>query len=150
MDNVGLLEMDHRIAVGVGVGRVEHAHRLAVHVEGGRVVEDDDRQRSLGRIGAEQPRADIVMGDNLDPGRAENLVAAGVVPVEMGVDQETHRLIGDGLDLVEDRRRVGCELIIDHEDPVGTDGDANIAALPLNHVNAFGDAGNLLRAGDAG
>jgi len=47
--HVGLDEVDHRVAVGVGRGHVVDADLVAVPVERDRVREGDDRQRGLGR-----------------------------------------------------------------------------------------------------
>ena len=49
--------------------------------------------------------------DDLDR-RREELVAAGVIAVRVGVDDVGDRLVGDGLDLIEDRLAVVGEFLV--------------------------------------
>ena len=63
--------------------------------------------------------------------RRELDVAAHVIAVRMRVDQRRHRLVGERLDLVENRLAPARVLRIDHHDAVGGDEDGGVAAAAL-------------------
>jgi hypothetical protein len=67
------------------------------------------------------------------------LVAAHVVAVPVGVQDELHRLRGKGGDRRLDLRRERRELIVDHEDAVVSHGHADVPARPLEQVHTLGD-----------
>jgi len=72
-------------------------------------------------------------------GFTEVLVAAGVVAVPMGVEDETNRPLVDSLDRRPDlvgQRRV---LIVDQKDPVSACRDGDVAAGALEHVDPVRD-----------
>ena len=70
-------------------------------------------------------------------------VAAGVIAVEVRVDQILDRQRRDrfdgGLDLVVQRR----ELAVHHDDAVGADRDRDVAALAFEHIGVVAEIGGL-------
>ena len=60
--------------------------------------------------------------------RAEELVAAGVIAVRVGVDDGGDRLVGHGLDAVEDHLSPSGQLRVDDHDAGVGDEDAGVAA----------------------
>ena len=73
----------------------------------------------------------------------EDGVASGVVAVPVGVDEELQLavmdLCGRGADLVGQRR----ELIVDHQDAVVADEQADVAAGTFEHVDIARDVSTL-------
>ena len=66
------------------------------------------------------------MADDLDR-RLEHLVAAGVVVVEMRVDEETDGLVGQRLQLLQENARAsGRNVRVDDEDIVLIDDDGGV------------------------
>ena len=63
--------------------------------------------------------------------RGELDVAAHVIAVRMRVDQRRHRLVGERLDLVENRLAPAGVLRIDDHDAVGGDEDGRVAAAAV-------------------
>ena len=82
---------------------------------------------SLERVHLRHVRFGVLVGDDVDR-RREHRVAAGVVTMRMGVDDHRHRLIGDGLDLVEDHLAPAAELGVDNDDAIPGDEHAGVAA----------------------
>ena len=70
---------------------------------------------------------------------AQRFIAAGVVPVEVRIDDALKRAFVERLKRVRDRRRHVVELRIDDEESVLARRHANIPATPLEHVNLAGD-----------
>jgi hypothetical protein len=142
VNDVGLGEENQAVAVGVPVGDVQDFDLFAVEVDGEGVVEGDDGEGFLGRRPAGEPLADVGVRDD---GRlaAEVGVGAGVVAVEMGVEDELELT---GIELLEGRLDLGRqrgEFVVDDEQPVGAGGDANVPALALEHVYVAGDVSRL-------
>jgi hypothetical protein len=69
-----------------------------------------------------------LVADDIDR-RREYLVAVGVVVMEMRVDQEADRLVGDGLQLLHHHaRRFGRDVRIHNQDVVAIDDDRGVRA----------------------
>jgi hypothetical protein len=70
-------------------------------------------------------------------------VAAGVVAVEMSVedvfDRQRRDLLDRGLDLVAKRRK----LSVHHDDAVGADGDGDVATPAFEHIGVMTEVGLL-------
>lgn len=118
---------------------------MAVPVKGRLVAEGDDgeggRRRGRRFAGfALQPFFEalpcIVVRDDDRASAGKRLVAARMIAVPVGVENEFDRLVGDLRDRSHDLLRQGGELIVDDERAVGTDGKADIPAGPFKHVDA--------------
>ena len=81
---------------------------------------------------------DVGVRHDLDRGR-EELVAADVVAVGVGVDDVGDRLVGDGLHLVHDRLAPVGQLGVDEHHAVGGDEDGGVAAAAGHHVEVVLD-----------
>ena len=131
-------EDDERIAVGVGGAEVKEIDRLVALEQGHLVLERLVGQtvllgrllegRHLLHVGA-----GVFLRDDFHAG-GEEIVAARVVAVGMRVDDVGHRLVGDGLHLVEDRLPVVGELGVDEHHAGGGDEGRRIPALPRDCV----------------
>ena len=153
MDNIGAGEENKRVPVGMGMGDMQHLDFLAVEVDGEGIVEGDHRQgcgRSRGSaLLAHQPGTDIVVGDDRSFD-AEHLVAAGVVAVKMGIEEEFELAFAETLKLGADLVGQRGEFVVDHQEAVRTGRDTDIAALTADHVDRSGDRGNLKVLGGGG
>ena len=124
---------------------------LAVEVNRERTVKGDDRERFFGP-GLEDALAAFdglgealshigVRDDRSQP--AEDVVASGVVPVPVGVQDELEapfvEILEGGLYPFGQRG----ELIVDHQQAVRAHRDADVAARPGEHVNAPSDVDGL-------
>ena len=130
----------------------EHHERVAVGVRRAEVVEVDRlvavEHRQLVGVGLVGQRVllgapancgifamlglGVGVGHDLDRGR-EEVVAAGVVAVRMGVDDVRHRLVGDRLHLVQDRLAPVGQLGVDEHDAVGSDEHGGVAGTTAGH-----------------
>src|SRR5258708_29907083 len=90
-----------------------------------------------------QPFLDVGLGDDLRAVLGKGFVAAGMVAVKMRVDEIFDRLVRDrgdrGLDLVMQRR----EFAVYHDDAVLPDGDGDVPALALEHIDVVAEIGGL-------
>ena len=132
--------------------RREDDERVAVGVAGAVVIEVDLvgalADRHLVLEGALRHAAVVVLLEDVHllhvrlgvllhhdvHGRREFDVAAHMIPVRVRVDQHRHRLLGDRLDLVEDRLSPSRVLGVDDGDAVRRDEDGGVAAAALQHV----------------
>ena len=73
----------------------------------------------------------------------EECVAAGVVAVIVGVDDEADRLVGNALERSLDLLGQGSVFVVDHDDAVVTHRRADVSARSLQHVDAAGNVGDL-------
>ena len=90
-----------------------------------------------------KPLLDVGFGNDGGAVLGEGFVAAGVVAVEMGVDEVFDRQVRDrgnrGLDLVMQ----WCELAVHHDDRASAHGDRDIPALALEHIDVVAEIGGL-------
>src|SRR5580700_2417167 len=93
-----------------------------------------DRAPIASASAALQAFANVVLGND---GRLllEVGVPTGVVGVIVGVDDETHRLVGDAFQRVLNLVGQRGVLVIDDDDAVVADRRANVSARALQHVN---------------
>ncbi len=144
VDHVRSGEEDHRVPVGVAPGEVLHPDLLAVQVDRDALPEGDVRQRPVGqrrrgvaphhlRLG--QPLADVVVRDDRRL-PAERLVAVRVVVVPVRVQHPVHPSAAQRVDRRPDPRGQGLELVVHEQHAVLPEGDADVAAPPLDHVDA--------------
>src|SRR6185437_2884676 len=147
MDDVGLREKDHAVAIGVSVGKVDGADVFSVQVDGNFIFKGDDRQRDFG-CGRSVSESALAAGLEAlahvflrDDGRllAEMRIAAGVVAMPVGVDHEFDRLVCDALECRLDFVGERQELIVNHDDAVVAHAGANVAAQTLQHVDGSGN-----------
>lgn len=149
-DNVRAPEIDDGVAVGMGVGHVEHRDLFAIEVKGDVLAERNHGQpifliggelglQGLNEMDLRESPAGVVMGKDQYTGLAEVFVTAGVISVEMCVDQEPDRLVADCRDRGRDTVGEWRELIVDHEHAVLTREHTDIAALANQHVDLSGD-----------
>jgi hypothetical protein len=144
-------EVHRRVAVRVRRGQVNRRYLVAVDVERHGIVEGDDRQGArrcgqllaldeLDELPSRHAPADVVVGDEQRAGLAHVLVAAGVIEVPVGIEDEPHRPVGQRGDGGEDLGRQGRELVVDDEDRVGTDGESDVAAGAVQDVDALSES----------
>jgi hypothetical protein len=139
------------VTVGMTVREVDHVDFFTVEMNRKRLVEGDHRQGVFGERFLGVPKqflrgrkafAYVGVGD--DRGLvAELCVAADVIPVPMGVQQEGDLALTDFANRGSDFVGEGGELVIDHENPVLTNGNTDVAAGSFEHVNRPGDVGDL-------
>ena len=91
--------------------------------------------RTLRAVG--QARADVLVRDD-GALASEDLVSAGVIAVEVRVEDEPDRLVGDCLEGFLDLRCQGRELVVDDDDAVLAGRDADVAARTGQHVDRAG------------
>ena len=75
-------------------------------------------------------------------GHAEGLevfITAGMITMDVAVDQETQRMAVDGPDRRVDLIGEGCKLVIDHQDAIGTGQHADVATGAFEHIDIVGD-----------
>ena len=96
----------------------------------------------VGGAGGET-HSDIILGDDSGPVLLERLVSAGVIAMEMRVDQILDRQRRDRadrrLDLVVQRR----ELPVHHDDAVAADRDRDVAALSFQPIGIVAEVDGL-------
>ena len=125
--HVGVPEVDDAVAVRVRGRHGEDVHLLAVQVDGDVLAVGDGRQgHRRHRLGQPQPHA--VLRHDEDAHAAEVLVAAHVVPVHVGVDDEADVAVGDPANRLQDAVGERGELIVHHEDAVVAHREADVAA----------------------
>ena len=133
---------------------MEDVEVVAVPVEGHRVGEGDHGQRARRRrrggpvehfveLLDAHPFAHILVGDEDGAGLPHVFVAADVVAVPVRVDHEADRLVADRSDGGQDFLGQRGILIVDEEDTVVSDRDADVAATPDEHVDALGHVYDL-------
>ena len=163
---IEILKVKDYVAVGMRVWHVHCAHGIAVEMETHSLAEGDDRQghlrrgrqirsESRQRLRLAHQHSHVVVGEDLRPGLAEILVAAGMVEVPMGVEQHVHGPAGKFFDCGHDLRGQRSKLIVDHEYAVITGEQADISSGAQQHIETLGhrDRANLyvihilLRAG---
>ena len=148
-DHVEAREDHQRVAVGVRARDGDHLNLLAVHAHHQPIAirhlrQAGRRHRRAGRavrvgIGVRQAVAQLLARDDDGAHLAEVLVAAGVIAVHVGVDDELDRLrrqaLDRGGDLVAERR----ELRVDHEYAIRAEQHADRPALAVERVELVGD-----------
>jgi hypothetical protein len=93
----------------------------------------------------DEPRAQVIVGNQDRAGLREREVAAGVIGVVVGIDDEAQRPVScaeppkRGADPVRERRK----LIGHQQHAVRAHGRADIAASPLQQVEVVGEPGGL-------
>ncbi|MFP6642285.1 MAG: hypothetical protein VCF24_01790 [Candidatus Latescibacterota bacterium] len=85
VDDVGAMEEDDGVAVGVGLWKVEDLDLFAVEVHRKTLVESGHRQSAGAYIRLLEPGAHILVGDDGSV-EAEDGIGGGVVTVVVGVD----------------------------------------------------------------
>ena len=110
---------------------------LAVQVNGDRVAVRENWKSPL-RDGLRQANAHLVPGQDQDPHLTQVFVASRVVAVDVGVDDEADLGLGDLFYSRDDPVRERRELIVDHDDAVHADRDADVAAPTLEIIDASG------------
>ena len=144
--DIGAPKVDRGIAVGVGRRQVDRGDLATPEMEGHDVVEGHHRQGAGRRrqlfaldefdeLPSRHPAADVVMGDEQRAGLPHVLVAAGMIEVPVGVEDEAHRLVGNRRDGREDLRGERRELVVDHEHGVRPHGKASVAPLPEEDIH---------------
>ena len=152
VQHVALGEKDDAVAIGVAARHVVDAHGLAVQVQRDAVIERHHGQRLIGIRGrgavheiAEllggHALADVVVRDDDAAGLAQGLVAADVVAVIVGVDDESHRAVVDLADRRQQLLGQRLHLIIDDEHAIFTGGHGDVAAPALDHGDGVGQPG---------
>ena len=146
MNDVGVLEHHHCVAVGVRMLHMNYADGVAIPIKIHPVGKSDDRQ-SDGRRGRNVPverfhelidahaTADVFVRYNDRSRFAKVLVAAGVIEMPVRVQYETHfpvRDLGDGGEDFLGERRV---LVVDYERAVLSHRQADVAAPAHQHVH---------------
>ena len=145
-------EVHEGIAVGVGGRGEERAHLLAVEVEAHGVVVGHDGPRPGRRWwreaaapareaeSLEHPDAHVVVGEDQDVGARQRLVAADVVRVHVGVDEEADLAVRDGPHRRDQPLGERREQRVDEEHPVRAREDSDVAApaRPREHVHVAG------------
>ena len=84
------------------------------------------------------PLPNIVVGDDQRTGLAQVRIAPGMVEVPVRVQNELHRFAAELCDRRLDLRRQRRELVVDHEDRIVTDRQAQVAAFANHHVRRVG------------
>src|SRR6185369_9748939 len=85
-----------------------------------------------------QSLADVVLGDDHDAGAAERGIPSGVIEVEVGVDQEAHRLRAHHGQCPTQLRRHGGDIRVDDQGAVGTRQYRNVSPGAEQHVQVVG------------
>ena len=130
--------MNDAVAVGVGAGHRDDVYRFTVEMNGDIVAVSQYRQRG-GRLRGSQPVSHPVLGKDRYTHPCKVGVASSVVAVHMGVDQKPDvaiRYFVDGATYTSAER---CKLIIDHDDAIVADRQADISALPLEIMDRARD-----------
>ena len=145
--DIRVAETNDDVGLGVRVRQVRELERLVVVVQRRGVRERDDGQRLArasrdgligGRVylvGAE-PLAHVVVRDDHGAGSPESIVATGVIAVQMRVDHELHRLLGQHRHRRADFRHHVGELVVDDGGAVPAHREADVAAASDQHVDA--------------
>src|SRR6516162_3947111 len=151
--HVRLRVKDDRVSVRVASGKVKGADVLSVQVHGNVMLEGNDGQRGLRRwlvlhvdgsavacwAARRQPLTNVVLGND---GRAlaELGIPTRMVAVIVSVDNETHRLVRASDASQADANLLGQrgKLVVYDGDSVVAHGGGDVAALPLQHINAAG------------
>ena len=84
--------------------------------------------------------AHVFMRDDHRARLAEGIVAAGVIAVQVRVDHELHRLVGQHGDRGADLRRHVGELVVDDGGAIDAHREPDVAAAAHEHVDARRDA----------
>ncbi len=146
----------------MGVGCVDQLDRLAIEMDR-HGVGIGDRRKGAGRrrrdrlieggdiVSRRHPDTDVVLGDDDRAGLRQGFIAAEMVGVGVGVDDEPDRLVaqpGDGrLEVVNHRRDGG----VDQEDSVGAGQHQGISAHPAQQIDSVAEIGRLdLELGEIG
>ena len=128
-NDVGLPEEHDRVAVGMCAGHPVHHHRVVIeihrpHARRERLARPQRRSGSCRRrcsrvstFSCDEDRGVRLVGErvgiDLDAGRADHLVAADVIHVGAGIDDQADRLAADRLDRGDDllggRRRAAVD-----------------------------------------
>ena len=118
----------------VGEGAARHAAAA--------VLLEDVRLRAalqgVDRVGLLHVALGVGVGHHFDR-RRELHLAVGVVVVGVGVDHHRHRLVGEGLHLVEQRLAPAGQLGVDQHHAGGGQEHRGVAAAALEHVERVGD-----------
>ena len=119
-------------------------HRSIIGHHGKRGRGRSRRNRAIGaRRGVNQAIAQFGTRENDRAHLGEVLVAAGVIRVDVSIDQKADRLIRDLMNrrhnLLAQRRK----LAVHHENAVRPNQDADGAALPLERIEIIGQLGGL-------
>ena len=139
MQHIGAPEVNEAVAVGVRRRYGEHVHLFAVQVHRRGIAVGEYRQRRVGQAVLHQTHPHPVVRQNGDAHVGEVLVAAHVVAVAMGIDDEADFAViefGNPRDDALGERR---ELIVDHDDPVCADRQPDVAAGAFQIVHPARD-----------
>ena len=136
-------EMDDAITIGVPGRRMNDFDFFAIKVNGQGFIEGDDGEFRPGFAGfAAESFADIRVRNDVSFA-AKVSVTAGVIPVEVGVEDEFE---GARIQFFQGGRNLvcqGCKLIVDDQYSVRPDGDADVSAGTGQHVDIAGDLGGF-------
>ena len=149
--HVRLGEEDHAVAVGVSAGKVRRFDFFPVEMDRERFVEGNHgpgvggRGLSVAACGSKfsrQPLADVRVRDD-GRLRPEDDIAARVIAVPVRIEDEfqitsTHAFQGCA-DFLSQRRK----LVIDDQNAVFAEGDSDIPARPVQHVDVALDVRGL-------
>src|SRR5579872_568733 len=143
VNDIGLREKDHAVAVRVTVREMDRPDILAVQMHGGPVVKCNYGQGCFwGRWDCAacygsaflQTLADVIVSDDGRIG-AELGIATSMVSMEMSVNDKLERFVGDSFEGRFDFGSERRELVIDNHDAVFTHGNADIASRAFQHIN---------------
>jgi hypothetical protein len=137
MDGALALEEDDGVAVGVAAAEVT-GHDLLASQHDLRLVGERDA-RDAGHLAFHHVGAGVAVQDDFGVGGEHGLIAAGVVPVVMRVEDEADRLVADALHLGQNLRVVLRELVVDQEHALVRGQHGDVAAAADDDVEAVGD-----------
>ena len=152
--DAGVAEHDEGVAVGVRRSEVIEVDRFVAAEQRHPVRVGAVRQAVLVRGLLEHRHllhvgAGVLVRDDLHA-RGEELVAAVVIPVRVGIDDVGDGAIGDRLDLVEDGLAVVGELGVDEHHTLGGDEHGGRPARARDLVQVVGDLRDRADTGSRG